>query len=102
MKELVPCASSPTPVICRARPPRVTTTEPKEGCEVASAVSTSPSESESFCKTGRSVDFPGRTPKSSSTAVGGVFFSLRCGSLICSSRSGLDSSDSTSLASGLS
>ena len=66
----------------------MTTTEPKEGWDIGSAVSTSPSESESFWRTGRSVDLPGRTPNSSSTAVGGVFFWSRLGSLISSSRSG--------------
>ena len=88
MKVVEPVASSSTSVTCRARPPRVAATEPREGVVVAVAVRTSPSASESFCSTGRVVVRPGRTPKESSTASGGVFCSLRWGSAIWSVCSG--------------
>ena len=43
------------------------------------AVRTSPSGSVSLASTGRSAERPGRTPKLSSTALGGWFSSVRSG-----------------------
>ena len=97
MKVVEPVRSSSTPVIWRARPPRVAATAPKPGSEVAAAVRTSPSGSESFWSTGRVAVRPGRTPKESSTASGGVFSSLRSGSAISSVVSGESSRFSCSV-----
>ena len=97
MKVVEPVRSSSTPVSWRARPPRVAATAPKPGSEVAAAVRTSPSGSESFWSTGRVVVRPGRTPKESSTASGGVFSSLRSGSAISSVVSGESSRFSCSV-----
>ena len=70
--------------ICRAAPSRATLTWPRDGCVSAEAVMKSPSASESFMRTGRITVFPARTPKSSSTASGGVLSRLRSGATVLS------------------
>ena len=61
----------------RAAPSPTATTSPRSGCEVGEATRTSPSGSVSLAMTGSEAERPGRTPKESSTASGGVLFSER-------------------------
>ena len=96
MKDVEPAVMvSGTSVICRARPPLVRTIVPNSGLDTARAVRTSPSSSESLSRTGSIVERPGRMPKSSSTASGGVFLSLCSGSETCSRWSGVGVSSSS-------
>jgi hypothetical protein len=76
-------------------------TLPNAGVEAGAATSTSPSASVSLSSTGSTVVRPGRTPYWSSCAIGGVFWSVRSGSVVCTVSSVVFSSSSPSPSGGV-
>ena len=75
---MIPAASSGTSRRS-ASPSCAWATAALEGRPTGVAVRTSPSGSESLTRTGSTVERPGRTPKTSSTASGAWFSSVRSG-----------------------